>query len=171
MKQYQSTSHDDKYLWTQQQAHPLEFVGLQMNSCGIAILVYNWLVLRLPAGIHSGLVSPLCFWAFELFCLVLPCTCIMLCHYKGITYFTWDRSPCCHPVILLPQPRTANSQPLVRLLKKHHQDCLMLSTQCLNNLQLVVHSLTCCFFGNVPLLHTSMHVIACDSVLPCLPPH
>ena len=69
MKRYQSTSHDDKYLWTQQQAHPLEFIGLQMNltiSCGITILVYYWLVLRLPAGIHSGLVSPLWFWVFQM---------------------------------------------------------------------------------------------------------
>jgi len=37
-------------------------------------------------------------------------------------------------------------------------------------LQSVAHSLTCCFYGNVPLLHTSRYVIPHDSVLPGLPP-
>ena len=41
--------------------------------------------------------------------------------------------------------------------KKRHQDCLMSSTQSFYGpcLQSVAHSLTCCFSGNVPLLHTS----------------
>jgi len=36
-------------------------------------------------------------------------------------------------------------------------------------LQSVVHSLTCCFSGNVPLLRMSRYIITCDSVLPGLP--
>ena len=35
-------------------------------SCGIEILVYNGLLLILPADIHGGLVSSLWFWAFQL---------------------------------------------------------------------------------------------------------
>jgi len=48
-----------------------------------------------------------------LFCLVH----IMFYDYKGTTHLTWDSSPCCQPVILFPQLRTANPQPLVRLLQ------------------------------------------------------
>ena len=36
-------------------------------------------------------------------------------------------------------------------------------------LQSVGHPLTCCFLGNLPLLHTSRYVIPRDSVLPGLP--
>ena len=56
--------------------------------------------------------------------------------------------------------------------EKRRQDCLMLSTQSFYGpcLQSVAHSLTCCFSGNVPLLHTSRYVIPHDSVLPGLPP-
>jgi len=56
--------------------------------------------------------------------------------------------------------------------KKRHQDSLMSSAQSFYRpcLQSVVHSLTCCFSGNVPLLHTSRYVIPRDSVLPGLPP-
>ena len=48
--------------------------------------------------------------------------------------------------------------------KKRHQDCLMSSTQSFYSpcLQSVVHSLTCCFSRNVPLLHTSRYIIACN---------
>ena len=56
-------------LLLQQQAHPLEFIGLQVKltiSCGIEILVYNWLLLILPADIHGGLVNPLWFWALRM---------------------------------------------------------------------------------------------------------
>ena len=55
--------------------------------------------------------------------------------------------------------------------KKRRQVCLMSSTQSFYGLclQSVAHSLVCCFFGNVPLLHTSRYVIPCDSVLPGLP--
>jgi len=55
--------------------------------------------------------------------------------------------------------------------KKRHQDCLMLSAQLFYGpcLRSVSHSLNCCFSGNVPLLHTSRYVIACESVLPGLP--
>jgi len=56
--------------------------------------------------------------------------------------------------------------------KKRRQDCLMSSAQSFYGpcLQSVVHSLTCCFSGNVPLLHMSRYVIPRDSVLPGLPP-
>jgi len=57
--------------------------------------------------------------------------------------------------------------------KKRHQDCLMSSAQSFYGpcLWSVAHSLTCCFSGNVPLLHTSRYVTArCHSVLPGLPP-
>jgi len=56
--------------------------------------------------------------------------------------------------------------------KKRCYDCLMSSTQSFYGLCLrsVVHSLTCCFPGYVPLLHTSRYVIPRDSVLPGLPP-
>ena len=56
--------------------------------------------------------------------------------------------------------------------KKRRQDCLMSSAQSFYGpcLQSVAHSLTCCFSGNVPLLHTSRYVIPRDSVLPGLPP-
>ena len=63
-----------EYLWTQQQAHPLEFIGLQVKltiSCGIEILVYNWLLLILPADIHGGFVSPLWFWALQFVIIAL----------------------------------------------------------------------------------------------------
>jgi len=55
--------------------------------------------------------------------------------------------------------------------KKRRQDCLMSSAQsfCGLCLQSVGHSLTCCFSGNVPLLHTSRYAIPRDSVLPGLP--
>jgi len=45
--------------------------------------------------------------------------------------------------------------------KKRHQDCLMSSAQPFYGpcLQSVAHSFTCCFSGNVPLLHTSRYVI------------
>ena len=50
--------------------------------------------------------------------------------------------------------------------KKHRQDCLMSSAQSFYSpcLWLVVHLLTHCFSRNVPLLHISRYVIACDSV-------
>ena len=56
--------------------------------------------------------------------------------------------------------------------KKRRQDCLMSSAQLFYGpcLQSVAHLLTCCFSGNVPLLHTSRYVIPHDSVLPGLPP-
>jgi len=49
---------------------------------------------------------------------------------------------------------------------------LMLSAQSFYGLCLrsVAHSLTCCFSGNVQLLHTSRYVIPRDSVLPGLLP-
>ena len=52
--------------------------------------------------------------------------------------------------------------------KKRCQDCLMSSAQSFYGpcLQSVAHSFTCCFSGNVPLLHTSRYVIPRDSVLP-----
>ena len=56
-------------------------------------------------------------------------------------------------------------------IQESRQDCLMTSAQLFYGpcLQSVVHSLTCCFCGNVPLLHTSRYVIPRDSVLPGLP--
>ena len=55
--------------------------------------------------------------------------------------------------------------------KKCRQDCLMLSAQSFYGpcLRSVAYSLTCCFPGNVTLLHMSKYVNACDSVLPGLP--
>jgi len=41
-------------------------MNITIISCGIAILAYNWLLLRLPADIYSGLVSSLWFWALQL---------------------------------------------------------------------------------------------------------
>jgi len=54
--------------------------------------------------------------------------------------------------------------------KKRHQDCLMSSAQSFYSpcSRSVAHSLTCIFFGNVPLLHMSRYVTARDSVLPGL---
>jgi len=56
--------------------------------------------------------------------------------------------------------------------KKRFQDCLMLSFQSFYGpcSWLVAHSLTRSFSRNVPLLHTSRHVTAHDSVLPGLLP-
>jgi len=47
-------------------------ISLQMNLTiivvvYIAILEYNRTLLRLPADIHSGLVSPLWFWTLQFF--------------------------------------------------------------------------------------------------------
>jgi len=50
--------------------------------------------------------------------------------------------------------------------KKCCQDCLISSAQSFYSLclQSVAHSLTCCFSGNVPLLHSSRYVTTRDSV-------
>ena len=52
--------------------------------------------------------------------------------------------------------------------KKRRQACLMSSAQSFYGLclQSVAHSLTCCFSGKVPLLHTSRYIIQHDSGLP-----
>ena len=49
--------------------------------------------------------------------------------------------------------------------KKHRQDCLMSSAQLFYSLCLrsVVHSLACCFSGNVLLFHKSRYIL-CDSL-------
>jgi len=70
--------------------------------------------------------------------------------------------PPCHSIAA-----TANGEPATASAVIKETLPRLSSAQCL---QLVVHSLAV-FWGNVPLLRTSMYVIVCDSVLPCLPPH
>jgi len=52
--------------------------------------------------------------------IILTCSAlyIMLCDYKGTTYFIWDSSSCYHPVILIQWLQTANLQPPVQLLQQ-----------------------------------------------------